>query len=145
MCLCVVCQSKHTTGAGFLTSPPAIWFCFSLSFLFIWDFAYIVSSFLSATQSVQGRERAMQAGFSCSSSPLTCVLYLPRNSVPLGVVWLRVKKIQLSPPPAFHSPYCRSNRFSFSESDCGWTHSIGLNVYGLHFPPPLQELKNNKK
>lgn len=96
---------KHTTGTGFLTVPPALWFCFSLSFLFIWDFAYIVSSFLSATQSAQSRERAMQAGFSCSSSPFSCVLYLPRNSVPLGVVWLRVKKYNCPPhlPSILHT------------------------------------------
>lgn len=134
---------KHTTGRGFLTVLTAIWFWFSLSFLFIWDFAYVVSSFLSAAQFAQSRERAMQAGFSFSSSPLSCVLNLPRNSVPLGVVWLRVK-IQLSPPPAFHPPCCRSDRFSFSESDCGWTHSIGLNVYGLHFPPHFRNLKTTK-
>lgn len=55
------------------------------------------------------------------------------------------KKNTTVPPPAFHSPYCRSNRFSFSESDCGWTHSIGLNVYGLHFPPPhFRNLKTTK-
>lgn len=97
--MCFMCSLpvKHATGTGFLTIPPAIWFCFSLSFLFIWHFAYIVPSFLSAAQSAQSRERTMQAGFSFSSSALSCVLYLPRNSVPPGVVWLRVKKYKCPP------------------------------------------------
>lgn len=66
---------KHATATGFLTIPTGIWFYFSLSFGFVWGFAYIVSSFLSAAQSAQGRERAIQARV--SFSPLSCVLYLP--------------------------------------------------------------------
>lgn len=136
---------KHATATRFLTIPTGVWFYFSLSLVFVSGFAYIVSSFLSATQSAQARERAVQAGLSFSSSPfLVCFTYQGTQFLSSRSFVTESKNIKLS-------PYLPSILHIVDQTDSASLKVIVSGVILLGWMCmvctffPLQELKTNKK
>lgn len=134
LCLCVVCQANTQQPQDF--SPSLLVSNFTFHCHLVLSEALLrlplLSSLLHSLHR-EGRGQYRQDSFpfpllACFTYPSTKGL----SSSLLGAVWLRVNKYKRSPTRLPSSMMCRSNRFSFSESDCGWSHSIGLNVYGLH-------------